>query len=89
MISAPAMGNRASDGVKGTFAVFGNPVTDLRKELLEKLAIKNQNAMLASKCLSWIDDIRDRYGNGVDEPRHPVIKSGRPWPSQALTARST
>ncbi|WP_422762716.1 hypothetical protein [Pseudomonas viridiflava] len=40
----------------------------------------------ASKCLSWIDDIRDRYGNVVDEPRHPDIKSGRPWPMQAPTS---
>lgn len=77
------MGHRPSAQIEGAFEVFGTPAADLREALFGKLAIDGKQAAVASKCLSWIDDIRDRYGNVVDEPRHPDIKAGRPWPMQA------
>lgn len=80
------MGNRPSAQIEGAFEVFGTSAADLRKALFEKLAMDGKQAVVASKCLSWIDDIRDQYGNVVDEPRHPDIKSGRPWPMQAPTS---
>ncbi|RMT36988.1 hypothetical protein ALP49_200095 [Pseudomonas syringae pv. solidagae] len=86
MLHGLTMGNRPSAQIEGAFEVFGTPAADLRKVLFGKLAMDGKQAVLASKCLSWIDDIRDRYGNVVDEPRHPDIKSGRPWPTQAPTS---
>lgn len=85
ILSGLTMGNRPSAQIEGAFEVRGTPAADLRKELFGKLAMDSKQAVAASKCLSWIDDIRDRYGNVVDEPRHPDIRSGRPWPTQAPT----
>lgn len=82
ILSGLTMGNRPSAQFEGAVEVFGTPVAELRKELFGKLTMDSKHAEVASNCLSWIDDIRDRYGNVVEEPRHPDIKSGRPWPTQ-------
>jgi hypothetical protein len=34
----------------------------------------------AKSVLEWIDELRDKYGRPVDEPRHPCLESGIPWP---------
>jgi hypothetical protein len=34
----------------------------------------------AEKCLVEIGKLRDGYGRIEDEPRHPDIASGQPWP---------
>ena len=40
----------------------------------------NAQSALAERCLVAIDKLRDAYGRIDDEPRHPDIASGRPWP---------
>ncbi|MGG5243080.1 NACHT domain-containing protein [Pseudomonas lurida] len=84
MLGGLTMGNRPSAQIEGAVEVFGTPVAELRKELFGKLTMDSKQAAVASNCLHWIDDIRDRYGNVVEEPRHPDIKSGRPWPTQVI-----
>jgi hypothetical protein len=37
-------------------------------------------AAVAEACLAAIDELRDEYGTSEFEPRHPDVKSGRPWP---------
>jgi hypothetical protein len=34
----------------------------------------------AARCLNFLDQIRDEYGSPENEPRHPDLASGRPWP---------
>jgi hypothetical protein len=34
----------------------------------------------AARTLNEIDKIRDEYGAPEAEPRHPDLKSGKPWP---------
>ena len=34
----------------------------------------------AARCLNRIDEIRDDYGAPENEPRHPDLESGQPWP---------
>jgi hypothetical protein len=33
-----------------------------------------------------VDEIRDDYGQPVEEPRHPNILTGKPWPAVAQGA---
>ena len=35
---------------------------------------------IAGRMLAWIDDLRDEHGRPDDEPRHPWLESGAPWP---------
>lgn len=56
------------------------PLTALRKQLFALLADHKQ-ARLAQRCLEEIDQLRDEYGRVKDEPRHPDITAGIPWPT--------
>lgn len=58
-----------------------NPVAapDLRRRLLADTSDGGSDD-LSARALIAIDEIRDEYGRAIDEPRHPDLVSGRPWP---------
>lgn len=58
-----------------------NPVAaiDLRRRLLADTS-DGGSEDLAARALTAIDEMRDEYGRAIDEPRHPDLVSGRPWP---------
>jgi hypothetical protein len=43
-------------------------------------SLLDAEAAVAGACLTAIDELRDEYGPAGLEPRHPNIKTGRPWP---------
>jgi hypothetical protein len=55
----------------------------LRKQLFGLLAANDGQSKLAERCLIAIEELRDEHGRIDDEPRHPDIDSGRPWPKEA------
>ena len=52
----------------------------LRRQLLEKSVNDQERNEAAKDVLEWIDELRDEYGRPDDEPRHPCLESGIPWP---------
>jgi hypothetical protein len=54
-------------------------VGDLRRDLLG-LTVSGDASDFAAQCLEEIDRLRDDYGLPADEPRHPDVRSGKPWP---------
>lgn len=58
-----------------------NPIAapDLRRRLLADTTDGGSDD-LAARALIAIDEMRDEYGRAIDEPRHPNLASGRPWP---------
>jgi hypothetical protein len=58
-------------------------VAKLRKFLFDMTDGTDQKATLAVRCLVVIDALRDEHGIAAGDPRHPDIRSGRPWPPEA------
>ena len=64
----------------GIQELFGIPTPELRQKLFGLVSEDSAVSDLAVACLNAIDDIREHYGEAESEPRHPDIKTGRPWP---------
>jgi hypothetical protein len=77
------VGKRPSESWAGAYEEFGVRLTALRSRLFGMLPAGDARARLAKECLIAIDEYRDEGGRAGDEPRHPDIASGRPWPPEA------
>ena len=68
-----------SEGWKGVYEINPVPAIKLRQKLL---AMTTDGGLTdtAARCLNQIDKIRDDHGTPDSEPRHPDLKSGKPWP---------
>ena len=69
-----------------TYNVNPASVGSVRKILFGLLAGSAAEAALAAKCLTAIDRLRDQYGIADNDPRHPDITSGKPWPPEAAVS---
>lgn len=66
-------------GWANAFSIVPVSAAELRCKLLA--ATSDGSARdIAARTLTAIDEIRDEYGRAIDEPRHPDLASGRPWP---------
>lgn len=74
-----AVGQSPSARWVNAMELFSVPLTALRKQLFALLDDEKQCG-LARRCLEEIDDLRHEFGRINDEPRHPDIASGKPWP---------
>ena len=63
----------------GAFDVLPITATELRKRLLA-MTTDGGPQDSAALVLGEIDRIRDENGGPEDEPRHPDLASGKPWP---------
>jgi hypothetical protein len=70
-------------GSKNSFHVRPASVAKLRKFLFGLTSGKVNEAALAQRCLVEIDELRDEHGIAAGDPRHPDIRSDRPWPPEA------
>jgi len=70
-------------GAETSYYIRPASVAKLRKFLFETVGGTPQEAALAVRCLMEIDELRDEYGIAAGDPRHPDIRSNRPWPSEA------
>lgn len=66
-----------SESWKGAYDVVPVPAVELRQRLLEMTTGGVVDP--AARALNIIDELRDDYGAPEAEPRHPDLKSGRPW----------
>jgi hypothetical protein len=80
--------HRPSEDWIGAYDLISAPAASLRKRLFAvACAIGREQAELATACLIYIDELRDRYEIvAIGEPRHPDLASGAPWPLYALGA---
>ena len=78
-----AIGQRPADGWAGAYEEFSVPLTSFRKRLFAMISPGDARAPLAEYCLNEIEEHRNRLGRINNEPRHPDITSGRPWPNVA------
>jgi hypothetical protein len=62
-----------------TFEIVPVDATELRRTLLARTSDGGADDW-AAWCLREIDEIRDDYGAPDNEPRHPDLASGKPWP---------
>lgn len=74
-----AIGETPSQCWPNAVALLGVPLATFRRQVFALMA-DEKLAALARRCLEEIDAFRDEYGRVNDEPRHPDITSGRPWP---------
>lgn len=75
-----ALGEQPSERGQGWQEIIGVPLISLRKHLFAMTAEAGSRGTLAAAALTEIDGLRDDYGRVEEEPRHPDIRSGRPWP---------
>ncbi len=76
-----ALGQRPVEGwIAGAYEEFSVSLAELRRELFAMALASNAQSALAERCMLGIDKLRDAYGRIDDEPRHPDIASGQPWP---------
>ena len=68
-----------SDPERGAFEMLPVAATELRRKLLA-LTTDGGQADAAARVLREIDRLRDEFGAPEDEPRHPDLASGKPWP---------
>jgi hypothetical protein len=68
-----------SEHWRGAFDVLPVPATELRQKLLARTTDGGPHDA-AAKVLREIDRMRDENGAPEDEPRHPDLASGKPWP---------
>jgi hypothetical protein len=79
-IPATALAREPAVEWAGAFELHPVGVTELRQELFAMLGGTPAETAVAGACLTAIDELRDKYGPAGLEPRHPDIKTGRPWP---------
>ena len=82
-----AIGQAPSKHWINAMELFSVPLTSFRKQLFA-LITDDRHAGFAQKSLETIDELRDKYGHIHDEPRHPDITSGKPWPIVPQTSES-
>ena len=76
-----ALGQRPVEGwIAGAYEEFSVSLAELRRKLFAIASANKPQSALAERCLVTIDKLRDAYGRIDDEPRHPDIASGEPWP---------
>lgn len=76
-----ALGQRPAEAWgAGAYEEFGVSLTAFRQELFGIAVANEARSALAERSLLAIEKIRDSHGRINDEPRHPDIGSGRPWP---------
>ena len=68
-----------SENWKGAYNVVPIPAIELRRKLLE-MTTDGRPSDAAARSLKEIDRIRNEYGAPETEPRHPDLRSGKPWP---------
>jgi hypothetical protein len=78
-IEAAITSEVASEHWGGALEVQFVAATELREKLLGMTTDGGPHDA-ASRALRQIDKIRDTYGGPEDEPRHPDLASGKPWP---------
>ena len=78
-----AIAQRPVEGWPGAFEQFSVHLAEFRKELFTLVMANDGRSGLAEACLYKIDELRDEHGRINEEPRHPDIASGSPWPRQA------
>jgi hypothetical protein len=76
-----ALGRRPVEGWSANaYEEFSVSLAELRRELFGLALANDAQSRLAEACLVEIEELRDEYGRVDDEPRHPDISSGQPWP---------
>jgi hypothetical protein len=68
-----------SEQWRGAFEVLPVAATELRQRLLAMTTDGGRHDA-AARVLREIDRVRDENGAPEDEPRHPDLASGKPWP---------
>lgn len=68
-----------SEHWRGAFDVLPVAATELRRRLLAMTTDGGPHDS-AARVLREIDRVRDENGMPEDEPRHPDLASGKPWP---------
>jgi NACHT C-terminal Alpha/Beta 2 len=70
-------------GSQNSYYVRPASVANLRRFLFGLSSGKANEATLVLRCLVEIDELRDEHGIAAGDPRHPDIRSDRPWPPEA------
>jgi hypothetical protein len=62
------------------FNIVPSSAAEMRKILLEMTIHDSLRNEAAKHVLTYIDELRDSHGRPENEPRHPCLESGIPWP---------
>src|SRR5262249_3597478 len=67
----------------GAYELRPVALSEVRRELFGMLTGDATEVAVGEACLTAIDEVRDKHGPAPFEPRHPDIRSRRPWPLAA------
>ena len=81
-----SLDKRPSDIIDGAHEQEAVNLARLRKRLFGTIVENGKSAEAASMLLTTIDRQRDIYGHPPEEPSHPHVQSGKPWPKLAAVA---
>ena len=80
-LRSAALGQRPVEGwIANAYEEFSLSLAEFRQELFGMALANDEQSRLAERCLVEIEELRDEHGRVDDEPRHPDISSGQPWP---------
>ncbi len=68
------------DESSNMFSIVPSSAIEIRKKLLEMSVNDPERNAAARHVLASIDELRDEHGRPENEPRHPCLESGVPWP---------
>ncbi len=68
------------DEMPGSYNLRPQSNSELSMHLFESVINKQANWLLAFKLLGYINWLRIKHGRPQLEPRHPDIRSQKPWP---------
>lgn len=68
------------EGWPSAYSIVPARAAQLRASLFRMAYEDAGRQNTARALLEWTDELRDEYGRPDDEPRHPNIGSGMPWP---------
>ena len=81
-----SLDKRPSDVIYGGYEQEPASLANLRKRLFGMICEGGKASEAALLLLVTIDRQRDTYGQPPEEPRHPHVQSGKPWPTLAAVA---
>jgi hypothetical protein len=80
-LRSAALGRRPVEGWSANaYEEFSVSLAEFRRELFGLALANDAQSRLAESCLVEIEELRDEHGRVDDEPRHPDMSSGQPWP---------
>lgn len=74
---------RPVEGESGLAELIPHPISEFRAAAFGRAYSGDAGSEACIRLLAYVDTLRAEYGETYDEPRHPDLSVGKPWPPAA------